>query len=346
MNIDDFSKKYGTSRKNSNNIVNKWKNNEVEYILDNIAFSSVFLSNAIEGDGITNRIPPDLFEALNKVYVTRNIETYGDARTLLREYLDKDDRAVMGFVNKVKGQIGENKFSDDLGGAARLARSPTQEGWDIVIEPKGEPPQFIQVKLYSDPKNVLKHAQENQEKIGRGQILDENSIPVDQLDYAVPHNIQLEVENMFRVAGIDSKVLPIPMTAEEGKDLVYEGLDNLSSNAIPHFFEELLAGVATPTAIAAAINSFQYARVAKAAEDAANAVFESAVLSGTAHAVGYVTEVALDSVLDTMLSATSFGVGTTTRILLKKAFKSRKNLYEVIKVYRQNMELNLYKIST
>lgn len=324
MNIEKFTQKYSGQQQPIQDILKAWNNQDIDLTLDELAFGSVILTDALQGDGVSDRIPPDLLEALNHVYQSRDIETYGDARELLRELLDKDDKAIMGFVSKIKGQIGENRFIEASEGKAQLASSINQEGWDVAVS-HDDYTQFVQVKTLSDPTQVIDKMLSVNEKVLAGKITDENGAIIQQIDFAIPHDIIDKVtelkEQHQAIAHMD--LIPLSITAQEAGEIVSEGLNNLGPNATAHLFDQLLAGLVVPAAIVATINAFHVIKKNQEVHEAITGTLGSVALTGVGYGSALTSEVALDRILDVMLGPVSATIGIATRVFLKRGIEAR-----------------------
>lgn len=340
MDIEEFYKKYNGQEKPIESVVKGWDDQEVDSILDDLAFGSAIFLDALNGDGVSDRISPELLDVLNQVYTDKDINTYGEARTLLKEFLEKDDDQVRGFISMVKGRIAENKFVEVTEGKVRLAQAANQKGWDASIL-RDDYIQYIQVKAYSDPYDVIKKMKKVNKQVLQGELVGENGEVIDKVDFAIPHDLVEKVsilqENNEEIAHIE--LISLPITAKQAGDIVAEGLSNLGDGAIAHLFNELLSGLLLPTAIVASINAYHVINNQKKVHEGVVDSVGSMSLTGVGYTSALITEVVLENMLDTMLSTVSFGVGVSTRIILKRAVKAR--LQSAISIQKQIDSLRL-----
>ncbi|WP_417804667.1 hypothetical protein, partial [Thalassospira lucentensis] len=291
MNRDTFLQKYGGESKPIQVVLSNWTDQEVEEDLNVLVLAGVLTADGAVGDGLSDRISSDLHDGMTSLM--SKIESYGDARAYLREALEQNEETVRGIISKIKGQIAENKFAEASGDTARLASSGSQEAWDVAVN-HGDTIQYVQVKAYADPNNVVAKMREVQEKVDAGLIFD-NGVPVTEVDFAIPHDIidavQAKAANYPELAGID--LIPLDITAAEAGAIVQEGLDNLGPEALSHLFDELLAGTATAAVIFSMINAVKVWRGSMAADNAVVNTMGETLLAGAAYSAGLAAEVAL-----------------------------------------------------
>lgn len=334
MEIDEFCRKHDGSRTSIEHIRTKWKKEQTERDIDALLFAGVITPDGLIGDGLTDRISPDLHDALTGLMKDK-IDTYGDAREYLREVLERSPESVSGTISKIKGQVGENFFAEAAEGKAQLAASGSQEGWDLWVENDGIR-EYVQVKMYGGDNavsNVIAHMKDVHEKVAAGEITDGGEI-VTNIDFAVPHDIADKVreaaEKIPELAGME--VIPVDMTAAEAAEVVKDGLDALGPEAMSHLFGELLGGTLTAGAIHTMMSAVKVWRKDQAADEAVEQVIGNTLLSATGYATGLAAEVALDTTFDAMLGTVSIGTGIAVRIALKRAAKGRLDAYQNLKL--------------
>lgn len=335
MNMAEFAEKYQADSKPIAKIQNEWKRREIEADLDLLAAAGIITADGAIGDGLSDRISSELYNGLNKLM--KEVDSYGDARAHLREILERGDSSILGFINKIKGQIGENRFLDAADGYARLATSGSQEGWDIAVN-DGNITHYVQVKMYSNPLDVIRKMTEVQEKVDHGIIFD-GSEQVTHIDFAVPHDIIEQVKELAsRVPELaDIELIPVSMTAAEAANVVSDGLENLGPDALGHLFGELMHGALNAAAMHAMISAVLVWRKQMAIDEAAANVLGNTAISAAAYAGGLAIEVLLDSTLDALLAPVSIGAGIAIRVALKKIAKGRMNAYQQFLLNKQIM---------
>ena len=195
--IEEFYERYSDGPTQSfRNICDLWdKEEELDKLLHGAVVPGVVLGDLLVGDGLNDQISSELLDGFANL-MGQKADSYDEVRRILREKLEDGDNAVFGLINKIKGQIGENEFTQeaqDAGLNARLAELGNQEAWDVAIDHADGTTQYVQVKMYSDAGGVLRHMQDVNNKLsGTEVILDGNRV-VEAIDFAVPANIADEV---------------------------------------------------------------------------------------------------------------------------------------------------------
>lgn len=260
--IDRFCEVHGPSPITIGDIVRRWiHEREVDDFLATPVTAGVLLGDLICGDGLQDQISPQLLAGFHDL-MGEKADSFDAVRRILLEKLDRGEAAVRGIISKIQGQIGENEFLQHAGATARLAESGSQEGWDIAVGSHGEASQWVQVKTYSDANGVMKHIHEVQDKVAAGEVFDGEQV-VTRIDFAVPENIVSEVQEKVAAAGLDVKVLAIPVTANEARSVVSEGVAHVGPESLANFFGELLGGTLTAAALHGAVNGFLVYKGAK-----------------------------------------------------------------------------------
>jgi hypothetical protein len=72
---------------------------------------------------------------------------------LILDKVDIGDAAVVGLINKIQGQLGEDLFVHEMGSSAQLAESGSQAGWDVRVGYE-DAFRYVQVKIYEDANAV------------------------------------------------------------------------------------------------------------------------------------------------------------------------------------------------
>jgi len=315
MDIKTFCEQYGQRRRPVDDVLGKWRVEQVDSFLDNLVASGVLLSDLAIGDGLRDQISPALLEGFAKA------DTYDEVREILRKQLALGKESVDGLVNNIKGRIGENMFVKEAPPGARLAKFGNQEGWDVAID-RADGTQYVQVKMYKDANGVLRHMREVQEKVEKGVITDGGKA-VNHIDFAVPSDIHEEVVNaaLNDTTLRNIEVLKIDITADQAGSIVKEGVNNVGPDALEHFFGELLGDIAMAGSLHAAVNGFLLYKGAKEFEEAmADTAFATAI-SAAGFTAAMVTEF--------ILKASRLGgpacilVGVGTRAFLSRVARSR-----------------------
>jgi hypothetical protein len=287
----------------------------------------VFAGDALHGDGFRDQISPTLRDAFREL-MNEKADTYNKMREILAdkirggdgEFLSLHDRRVQGFVSKLKGQIGENLFKRHAGSAARLADSGCQEGWDVVIDQRDSVHEYVQVKLYASPNNVIRKMLEVHEKVQGGLIQGVDGEIVEQINFAIPEDIAAEVReqisNRFPEL-LEIKIHTIKMTAGAAADFVHEGLNNVGPEAIEHLFGELLGGTVVAAALHGLVNGFLLYKGSKDFTEAYADTIASTSLSAAGIGIGILASTLTNS------TPLSMAIGATSRTVISRFAKSR-----------------------
>lgn len=340
MKIKDFCAQYGGNTRKINDVMRQWQLVELDGLLntlqkqhDQLIGSAVVAGDAMYGDGMLDQIPHKLKDAfVNLMHEKAN--TYAEMRQILLDriqddeggFLSLDSRQVINFINKIKGQIGENLFQEQAGTIAELAPSGSQEGWDVVLKHVDGAHEYVQVKLYADPHGVIKHMLKVQDKVAHG-LDGYGGHMVDHVDFAVPADIAGKVNELKEhYPQLDSMhVLTIEkMNAHEAAGIVRDGMSNVGPDELNRFFDELLAGALTVGALHAAVNGFLWYK----GSQEFSAAFAAAAASTTISTAGIGMGLIADTLCHTaMLSG---AVGITSRVLLGRMARSRWSFAEFL----------------
>ena len=305
--IDEFCEVHGPSANEIADVVRCWiHEREVDDFLATPLTAGVLLGDLICGDGLQDQISPQLLRGFSKLMGER-ADTYDAVRRILLEKLDSGDASVRGIISKIQGQIGENEFLRHAGETARLAESGSQEGWDIAVGQPDDVTQWVQVKTYSDANDVMKHIHEVQDKVTAGQIFDADQV-VTKIDFAVPENIVSEVQEKVDAAGLDVKILAIPMSSDEARSIVSEGVQHVGPESLSNFFGELLGATLTAAALHGAVNAFL---VYKGAKERSRFVEDTSYSTGVTSG-GLTAAFATEAAFHKLAAYASFLGGPTT----------------------------------
>lgn len=338
MTIDEFCVQFGNDASSIDVIAQRWSVAEVDRLLarldqDFIGHATI-VGDALHGDGIPDQIPRQLAEAFSAL-MKEKADTYRQMRQILAERIRDGDGdllsfqnpRVVGFVNKLKGQIGENEFQKHAGVAARLASSGSQEGWDVVVSHAEGEHEYVQVKIYTNPGKVVQQIQKVQEKLDQGLIEGVDGETVEHISFAVPENIADEIRQ--RIADsfpelIDVKLRTIPLAASAAADLVEQGLNNVGPGELEHLFDELLGGAVTAGSLHAIVNGFLWYQGAKDFSEAFADTFANSSLSAAGIGLGLLAE--------TLTSAVPVAavVALGGRVVLSRFARSRWNFADYL----------------
>lgn len=321
--IDDFMVRYSSDQRPIANILKGWEKKRLaKDIADAVIVSGVMAADLLNGDGFRDHVPQAVRDAVgNLARQPNNLAMYDTVRERI-EALETD--SIDGWVNKYKGQIGEDLFAKTFG--AQLATSGSQEGYDLVRQTQNGP-QYIQVKMYSDPNGVVENMVEVQHKLTNGQIYShDTSSLVSKIDWAVPEDIADEVKALSKafpeLAGVT--VYSVPMTALEAEGICRAGVASVQAEGLERLndlFGEVTTGVATAVSMQVAFVGFLWWKGQVEAERA-HQQLTGAVFTSTA---GFTAAIAAEEIADSLLlgGPVGFAVGFTARQVVLRALRSR-----------------------
>ena len=271
MTADDFlnHKEYGWQpTRNIADVVHQWDHEREGKSCDDITGMTTMLVvlgiDAAIGDGLLNEVSPELLAAMSHL-MGEKADTYNEARSLISEQLQHGNEAFSGFVNKIKGQIGEDRFVQEYPEYV-LAFSKNQEGVDALRNMGDGLVDAVQVKLYADPGAVLQHMLAVHKKVENG-LLVQGEL-VGKLNFAVPEDIAATVRSKAathpELANIE--ILPIKSTADEVANVV-RGAGDRIANPLEHLGDEIMSSVAAMAAIDALANAYLVAKGKKSIGD-------------------------------------------------------------------------------
>ena len=343
MDIRTFCEQYGQRRRPVDDVLGKWRVEQVDSFLDNLVASGVLLSDLAIGDGLRDQISPELLKGFDAL-MHGKADTYNEVREILRDKIVLGEESVRGLVNNIKGKIGENIFAKEVGPGARLAASGSQEGWDVAID-HTHGTQYVQVKMYKDADGVLRDMRDVQQKVDMGVITDGEKA-VNHIDFAVPSDVFEEVaKSGFNDPTLRNiKVISIDMTAGEAAQIVKEGVDNVGPHALEHFFGELLGDIAMAGSLHAAVNGFLLYKGAKEFEEAmADTAFATAI-SATGFTAAMVTESILE--VSRLGGPACILVGVGTRAFLSHFARARWRFADFLECSNQRLEAQMRMLRT
>lgn len=252
--IQNFSERYGAKT-----LFARWMlEKDISDFLGMQITGGVILADALIGDGMRDHISPELLSAFHSLMGAK-AETADQVRDLLLEKLSSGDASVLGLINKIKGQVGENMFMEgaSMGGfSARLADAGNQEAWDCCISNSDGVAQYIQVKTYASADAVVAKMREVGEKVAAGKITDRGEV-VEQIGFAVPQDIHAEVVAKAAAAGLaDTPVISFDLSAQDAARVVQDGFDNVAYHGFGNFFSEFAGSALTGVALIMVVQGF------------------------------------------------------------------------------------------
>jgi len=271
MRIDDFSARHRhTSLGIADEIVPRWdRERELHEVLGTPVAGGLTLGDLMVGDGLRDQVSPELFNAFHKL-MGQKAQSYDDVRQILLERLEDGPASVVGMINKIKGQVGENWFVEQaqaLGQNARLAELGNQEGWDVAVQQADGVTRYVQVKMYKDPNGIVEQIRNVEAKLrSPGRITDGNQA-VEKIDFAIPVDTVEPVRRRVEELGIDVQLIPMTGSVREAGDVVQSGFDHVGPEALEHLFGQLFGAAVGAAAMHGLIQSFQVYKGAKSATD-------------------------------------------------------------------------------
>ena len=298
--IAEFYDRYsGGPTQSFETICDRWdKEEELGNLLQTAIGAGVVLGDLLVGDGLNDQISPELLDGFAEL-MGQKADSYDEVRSILLDKLQNGEKSVFGLVNKIKGQIGENQFLQGAqaeGLSARLAELGNQPSWDVAIDNADGTTRYIQVKMYSDVGDAVRHMQDVTQKLDEGVIISDGDRVVEAIDFAVPANIAEEVSARSAELGIDMQVIPIDMTAAEAADVVQTGFDNVGPEALSNLFGELFGASVAVVALHGLVNAFLVYKGAKAADRFLADTVEQTAISTGAIAAGLSLELVLNQI--------------------------------------------------
>ncbi len=313
-------------------IVRQWQFEELNGLLESaclqhedIAGGAVIMGDAIHGHSLLDQIPHELKSAFKEL-MGEKADTPKEMQHILLKHISApaggfralDDRHVVGFVNKLKGQIGENQFRQHVGTAAALAPSKIQEAWDVSFDHDGVR-DYIQVKLHGNAHGVVRHMVKVHEKVLHG--LDGlHGEQVNHVYFAVPADIHDEVQRLVEhhdLSHVSVYHQTIPICPRGAADIVNEGMCNVGPDQLSHFFNELLCGALAAGSLHAVVNGFLWYKGSKEIAAAIAETVASTGISTVGIGVGLIAETLCHA------TAVSTGIGLCSRIFLGRVARSR-----------------------
>jgi hypothetical protein len=366
MNIREFAEHHGGGVRPIRSVIAAWQLSELQELviqapsdvgersedvnrfrstLGEDAGQIVLLGDYLRGSTLLDPMPPELRAALAELRKIDPRDLSAMRDELLSHlsggeegYLPFDDPRVLGYVNKIKGQIGENLFKQHVGKAAELATSGSQEGWDVAVRHADGTYDYVQVKLYKSPAAVVRHMRKVHEKVLAGALEGVDHEQVERVYFAVPEDIHAEVARLAeRIDGLSEMLYEkaIPICSQDAASLVTEGLGNVGPDELAHFFDELLGGCVVAASLNSAVTGFLWYKGCKDFSTAVADVAADSAVSTVGIGIGLLAESAFDTAL------MAGGIGIAARIILKRAARSRWDFADFLKDSVRSTQLSV-----
>jgi len=344
MSIEDFVSRHREDARSIHSIIKEWQISEIDTLLQTASDhagakpgmeemiesgtgGAAVIADAIHGGTLLDQIPTEVQEAFTNLMKVK-ANSFSEMRQLLLTHLQDDqgafrsfdDRHVMGFVNKLKGQIGEDIFKSHIGSAATLAKSGSQEGWDLAVNKGQGLHEYVQVKLYHSPSGVVRHMLAVHEKLLSGSIAGVNDETVQKIYFAVPEDIRDDVLRLAKQHDGLAEMLydkSIPITSRDAAGLVTEGMSNVGPDQLEHFFNQLICGAVAAGSLHAAVNGFLWYKGSKDFSEA----FADTAANTAVSTVGIGLGLLAESLFSAAIMSSAVGIGA--RMYLGRLTRSR-----------------------
>lgn len=347
MSINKFVTKYKTSSKTSiDKICNKWRAEKVASdFLGTEIMAGVLIGDAIIGGDILDHLSLNVKMAFSEL-MKGKADSITEIKSLIIEKYQISPKSVEGLLNKVQGQYGENIFVISVGSTASLAESGSQKGWDVKIE-HSEGPQFVQVKVYKNPNEVVEHIQ----KVNRNAINGDYG-EVTEIDFAVNSDIFEAVQQKSEELGLPNKIINLGATRDEIRGSLENGFETLKEITVfDNFFSEVLSSALSASAIHVAANAFLLWKGTKEKEAAIEDVIYSTGVSaggiaasmGTRAVIGEIAALTELEIVGAMFGpvglVAALGAGYGTREVLKRIALRKETSNQLLKDLNYNKKL-------
>lgn len=260
MNIDSFMTHpiYGRlSNRKIEDVIKKW-NEDLTGVNDgDITGTATMVAalglDAAVGDGLLNQVSPDLLNSMTNLMGEKS-DTYEEARQLIAQKIANGDKSFAGFVNKIKGQLGEDQFVAENSDYV-LAISKSQEGVDAIRGLGTDFVEAVQVKMYKNANDVIHHMQVVQQKINNGLTVQGETI--DKLSFAVPYDIAEEVRLKAAMHAdlLTIDIIPVGVTSKALAEVVVQDGYNISHPLI-HIAGDAFSTIGLMVALDALTNTY------------------------------------------------------------------------------------------
>jgi hypothetical protein len=345
MTIDEFCRVHSGHARAIDNVVQDWSLADIRDLLHDACKSpqpaaaqatvgvAAIAGDALLGGSLLDQIPDavqDAFVNLMKEEANSVSEMLAILESRLTAadggFCSFNDRSVMGFVSKLKGQIGENLFKSHIGTAASLAKSGSQEGWDVAVQQADGAFEYVQVKLWGSASGVVGHMQDVQKKALNGGLTGINRESVSKVFFAVPDDIREDVMRLAQKHDVADMIYhtTVPISSEDASRLVQDAMASVGPEQLTHFFSELLKGAVAAGALHAAVNGFLMYKESKDFASAAADTITDTLVSTAGVGIAMLAERFIHSAL--MSSA----VGISARFFIGHVTRSRWDFAEFL----------------
>jgi hypothetical protein len=299
MSIKDFIRRHDSKCPPIQEVVRRWSvERHVDEFLRTNLMPGVMIADLFMGDSLHLADRPPMPEGVQKAFsnlMGEKANSYEEVRSLIVDKIENGEHSVIGLMNKVQGQFGEDLFISASEGRASLAGLGNQEAWDVSVD-HGDSFQYVQVKVYDDPDKVLEKILEVQEKLSSGSISGVKGEVVTSIDFAVNSDIVEEVQRKVAEQGLNVHVMDIGSTHEEIRSQLIDGFNSASVSTFENFFGELFEDVLTVGSIQLAVCAFQIYFLAKDRNQAIEDALYRVAVSAGAGAAGFAADAVIANV--------------------------------------------------
>ena len=125
MTIAEFVTTYGSSSQPIKSIAEKWfLEKKIDDFLGTPLRGGLVIADYWVNDQLVDALPPDVRSGFEELMKER-ADTIFEIKKILIEKASLGEKHLLGLMNKIQGQIGENIFLSNVGGA-QLATSGSQ----------------------------------------------------------------------------------------------------------------------------------------------------------------------------------------------------------------------------
>lgn len=260
MSMDAFARKHPTPAQGIDTVVRRWiAQREVRDFLGTPILAGVTMLDLLMGDQLVDTLSPEVKQAFTTL-MEGKADSRAEVERLILDKIEQGQESVVGLMNKIQGQMGEEVFVRLAGPAAHLADDKSQEGWDVFID-RGDHPQYVQVKVYEDADGIGQHLKALQEKLLAGTIR-HGETPITRLDIAVNSEIYDEVRANAEALGYPGEILDLGETRGVMREALEQSVDHVQA-PFEHFFAELFGDALQPAVLHAMANAFLLYKGAK-----------------------------------------------------------------------------------
>lgn len=340
MNINEFLLKYRQDSRPIEEIISLWSAKTLtDKFLNQKVGEGIILADLLLGDGIfdknsllLSKVSIESIEAFKNL-MGEKADDISKVRELIVEKFVDGDSSVSGLISKIQGQIGEDIFKSTFANV-ELAESGSQAVWDAArITDSGT--QYVQVKIYKDPSQVINKIKETNEKVSSVEIIGIENEVVTSVDFAVNEDIYEDVLKSASAEGVSNKIIKIPATQEEIRKRLSDDMATINdTNDLDLFFEDFFGIVGNATILHTAVNAFFYLKGQKDLESMIRDSAYSTAISSVGIGASMTTSVAVEAIIVEFGSAVAllggplgtalvFGVGIGARGITSRVFYRR-----------------------